>query len=201
MNVILVPGTWGDDDQWWRLGVEGNFADALRDAGHRLLGSPGREFCWSTNLGGFDIGKRDLKDWEAGGRHFQDYVFPSLCLTGVDPASIWVVSHSHGRQVTRYGLQSMHLKVGGVIFVSGPVRKDVNKATPDFRSHVDRLYVVNGKGWADKMQWFGEMGDGAWGWTRNDPEADQHTTYPDATHSSLLNDPDKFDRVVNLIPR
>lgn len=197
MNVILVPGTWGDNDLWWRM-EPGSFADSIQRAGHTVIGRPGREFCWSTNLSGFDIGRRDLKDWEAGGRHLRDYLDPVLCQTPLDPASLVIVAHSHGRQVTKYALAAgLHAQT--VIFVSGPIRHDVDKATVKAKANTCRIICINGEGWGDKMQWFGEVGDGAWGWTRKDAEADQCVTFPKATHSGLLNTPALHHNVIDFI--
>lgn len=200
MRVLLVQGTWGDDDHWWTLTEGGTtFADAVVAAGHTLVGADGaRRYVWSTELGGLGFGDSDLKGWRAAGRHLYDYYVPPLaphCAPPVD--DLVIVSHSHGRQVVRFALQN-GLRAHTVIFVSGPVRKDVDRATPDAYAHVGHVIELNG-GKADRMQWLGSLFDGHFGIRRTDKAASVHTTYKDAGHSDLLTNPAFYSRVLDHI--
>ncbi len=198
MHVLLVQGTWGDNDQWWALGRSDNFAAAVAHAGHTLIGYPGREFCWSTNLGGWDIGKRDLKDWEAAGRHLTDYLDPVLCQhTHQWRDDLCIIDHSHGRQPTKFALHH-GLRARTVIHVSGPIRADVDALTRKSRANVGRLVTLHG-GRRDYMQILGEISDGHLGVMRNDPEADERYVVPSAGHSTLLNDSRHFHNILAQI--
>jgi len=191
MNVMLVQGTWGDDDGWWRRG-RGSFADAVVEAGHTLIN--GRHFEWSTDLGGVGFGKRDLNVWRGAGRHLYDRCDPPLCPKA-RVTNLCLIGHSHARQVIKYACH-FGLVADRVILVAGPVRRDVDADTPVARANMGRLVCLHG-GQRDRMQWFGELFDGHWGIRRHDPDADLNQSFADATHSSLLVDPAQYARVLD----
>lgn len=195
MNVLLVQGTWGDTQTWWKRG-SGGFADAVVAAGHTLIDTP-RPFEWSTGLGGVELfTERDLTGWKGGGRHLHDYADWYTCRSGGQKIDA-IIAHSHGRQVVRYALQ-WGLTVPLVILVSGPIRQDVNTETPNAYdpTRVQRVVCLHG-GEGDKFQWYGELGDGHLGIVRDDPSPRaENKGYPDADHSSMLYTPAQFGRVI-----
>lgn len=196
-NVLLVQGTWGDDDRWWRRSDEGNtFADAVVAAGHHLIAPPGRQYEWSTDLGGIMPGNRDLNVWRGAGRYLHDHLDPPLCPFGAIE-DVTIIAHSHGRGPVKFACHE-GLWVPTVIFVSGPIRKDVDREAAGARENIGRLICLNG-GRKDRWQWIGTLFDGRFGIERQDPEADVWETYKDADHSSLLRDPKQFHRVLQHI--
>ena len=194
MNVLLVQGTWGDNDTWWRPGG-GSFADAVVGAGHTLI-DDGRPFEWSTDLGGVGFGNRDLNTWRGAGRHLYDYCSPPRAPHASIP-NLVIVAHSHGRQVVKFACH-YGLSPARVILVSGPIRADVDRETSSARARIGELVCLNG-GHRDRMQWFGELFDGHLGIRRKDPQADIHLTFSDASHGSLLRDPAQYVRVLAFL--
>jgi hypothetical protein len=194
MNVLLVQGTWGDDDAWWQRG-NNSFADAVVAAGHTLIHS--RAFEWSTDLGGVGFGNRDLNTWRGAGRHLYDYCDPPRC-PAAKIEDLVIIAHSHGRQVVKFAC-AYGLTVARVILVSGPIRKDVDAETTVARKNIGELICLNGDGWGDRMQWFGGVFDGHLGARRKDPEADINLTFPGASHSSMLCNPAQYNRVIPFI--
>lgn len=195
MKVMLVQGTWSRDSDWWK-DKPGTFAEAVRLAGHTLIN--GRPFYWDTELGGIGFGNKDMWGWDAAGLHLWDRLNPPLCeACWVDPAELCIISHSHGRQPVKFACHN-GLKAAKVVMVSGPVRKDVDEATPRARRNIGKLVCING-GKRDRWQWLGEAFDGHRGIERTDPQADIHETFKDADHSSFLNNPKQFDYVLRYI--
>lgn len=194
MNVLLCQGTWGDDDLWWRPDAEGNFCAAVRTAGHTVIN--GRPFNSHLALGGIGFGDGDLRVWRGAGNHLYDRVDPPLCPASKPPKLV-IVAHSHARQQVKFALQA-GLTADVVIFVSGPIRKDVDRATPLARGRIGKLVCLHG-GRRDIMQRLGGLFDFKLNWSREDPTA-INEGFPDATHSSLLTDPKQFHRVIRHIP-
>jgi hypothetical protein len=197
MKVMLVQGTWSRDDDWW-VDRPGTFAEAVRLAGHTLVN--GRPFYWDTELGGIGFGNKDLWGWEAAGLHLWDRLDPPYCKSAgcrIIPSDLCIIAHSHGRQAVKFACH-LGLAAAKVIFVSGPVRKDVDEATPNARARIGQLVCING-GWRDRWQVRGALFDGFRGIIRRDPQADIHETFKDADHSSFLNDPKQFDYVLRYI--
>lgn len=193
MRVMLVKGTWGLDDNWDQPG-QGSFADAVVAKGHMLVQPRPRPFVWDTQLGGIGFGDRDLWGWKAAGHHLYDYLVPVLTRQEPGPLGLIIVAHSHARQVVKYACH-IGLRASKVIFVSGPVRKDVDERTTSARANIGEIICING-GHEDRWQWLGEAFDGHLGIRRTDPQADRHVTYPDADHSSFLNKPAHYDYVL-----
>lgn len=192
MNVMLVQGTWSDDANWWKQDVPGNFADAVKRAGHTLVN--GRPFIWSTELAGVNpFSSADLRAWRGAGRHLWDRLAPPLC-TGIKIPDLCIIAHSHGRQVVKYACH-YGLTVDRVILVSGPIRKDVDRETPNARRNIGRLVCLHG-GQKDRMQIYGGLFDGFVGRRRDDPDANVNESYADSGHSTFLNDPAQFIRVI-----
>lgn len=193
-TVILVQGTWGDDDQWWRASVDDSFAQAVIAAGHRLINGK-RAFNWSGPLGGIGPGNSDLLGWRGAGNHLYDRVDPPEHPED-KPRKLVIIAHSHGRQVVKEALQA-GLTADIIIFVSGPIRKDVDAETPLFRSRVRKFVCLHG-GKRDYMQVLGQLFDGRVGWKREDPSA-INESFPDAGHSDLLTNPAFYHRVLKHI--
>ena len=199
MHVCFVQGTHGDDDAWWRPGIDGfvSFHDAVKDAGHTVVN--GRPFEWDCQLGGVGFTDRDLKGWRYAGLHLWDRLDPSLCrMRRVDPATLCIIAHSHGRQVVKYACH-MGLQAATVIFVAGPVRKDVDAATRGWDVNVGRVVTLNGAWWRDWIQRLGGVFDGKLRLSRDDDEADHAETFADADHGSLLRNPAQYHRVIAQI--
>jgi len=193
MNVMLVQGTWGWDDEWWRSASP--FALALTRAGHNIIN--GRPFIWDTELGGIGFGDDDLWGWDAAGRHLQDYLDPKDYPGHNQPENLCIVAHSHARQVVKFATH-LGLKVGKVIYVSGPVRKDVDRLTTLSRANIGHITTLHG-GKHDRMQVFGGLFDGHWGINRDDPQADVAYVYKEADHSSFFKNPAHFSFVIDHI--
>lgn len=192
---MLVQGTWGDNDQWWLPDTPGNFAAAVKAAGHRVIN--GRPFNWHGALGGVTpFTDRDLLVWRGAGSHLYDRLDPPGCPASKIP-DLAIVAHSHGRQVVLEALQQ-GLVAQLVIFVSGPIRKDVDKETSDARGNIEGRFICLHGGKRDYMQILGGLFDSKVGWRREDPRA-ENEAFPDATHSSLLTDPAQFERVLKYL--
>jgi len=99
--------------------------------------------------------------------------------------------------VTKYALH-YGAKVEQVFFISGPIRKDVDRETTGARAQVNELICLNG-GRKDRLQWLGELFDGHLGVKRKDPEADIHRTIPEADHGSLVRNPAHFHHILSLV--
>lgn len=197
MKVMLVQGTWSRDADWW-VDKPGTFAEAVRLAGHTLIN--GRPFYWDTELGGIGFGGKDLWGWEAAGLHLWDRLDPPGCgkkACRVSATDLCIIAHSHGRQIVKFATH-LGLAAAKVILVSGPVRRDVDRATPMSRARIGELVCING-GLKDRWQICGSLFDGFRGIVRKDPQADIHRTYADADHSSFLTKPEQFDYVLRYV--
>jgi hypothetical protein len=196
MKVMLVQGTWSFDAAWWK--ASSPFVQELTKRGHTVIN--GRPFVWDTELGGIGFGDKDLRGWQAAGLHLWDRLDPPTCASKscrIPASDLCIIAHSHGRQVVKFACNA-GLAAAKVIFVSGPVRKDVDEATLNARSHIGHLVCING-GRRDRFQWVGELFDGHRGIERKDPQADDWKQFPDADHSSPLNDPKQFDYVLRYL--
>jgi len=194
MNVLLAQGTWGDDDSWWM--PNGSFYQAVKAEGHTILN--GRPFNSHLALAGIGLGDGDLRVWRGAGNHLYDRLDPPLCPKA-KPANLCIIAHSHARQQVKFACQA-GLAVELVILVSGPIRKDVDRETPNARGRIGKLVCLHG-GKGDYMQRLGGLFDGKIQWSREDPQADINEGFPDATHNSLLKDPTQFHRVLKHLPK
>jgi hypothetical protein len=191
-TVLLVQGTWGDDDKWWKPG-NGSFADAVVAAGHTLVN--GRPFEWSCDIGGIGFGQRDLRAWIGCGNHLYDRLDPPQGNRVCDPADLVIIGHSHARQGIRFALH-LGLRADTVIFVCGPIRKDVDALTTGARRNCRRMIQING-GKGDHWRRIGGWFDGRLGVGKC---ADSELLeFPDADHTSLLINPTQYQRVIDLI--
>lgn len=169
--AILVQGTHGLDDAWWRNGL----ASAFRAYGWN---SPDRlePFIWDTKLDGI-FGRHEA--WEAAGRALKWYV-ESKCRV---PKPLAVVAHSHGGAVALYaalyGIEIDHLMT-----VATPVRDDMEAVYAGARIAIKRwthLYCDT-----DAWQKLGMLFDGRFGGNRQMSSADENIQISDVGHSGLL---------------
>ncbi len=195
MKVMLVQGTWAADDSWWVKGSA--FTRAIEAKGHTIIN--GRPFVWDTEVGGIGFGDDDLWGWKYAGLHLWDRLDPPgcACSARVPASDLCIVAHSHGRQVVKYAC-ALGLAAAKVILVSGPVRKDVDEDTADARGRIGTLVCING-GKKDRWQLRGSVFDGFRGIVRKDEQADVYQQFPDADHSSFLNNPAHFDYVLRYL--
>lgn len=110
--VVLVGGTWSQQQAvpWWRH--DSPFAAYLQGQGVHLYRPDGYQFEWSGNLDGID---RTNNDWRIAGRTLVAFTRGSL---------ISAVSHSHGAQVLAYAAEAGQ-KFSSVITLGAPVRGDL----------------------------------------------------------------------------
>jgi hypothetical protein len=194
MRVIPVPGTWGRTQDWYRpCSAWGLYLDTL---GIEVYEPDGRPFLWSTDAGGWQVWRRwglghrtgDHWDWQAGGESLFRLIVPPLAPDRrIPPAETVLVSHSHGLQVVLYACAA-GLQVDRLIDISGPVRADMRPVMEAALPNIGQwLHVHSDR--SDRMQWLGEMGDGALDITRAHPAANMNRALPAAGHSGVLRDP------------
>lgn len=146
--------------------------------------NPRRSFQWSTRLDGFwSHGKR--LTWRAAGINYHEYLTPSRCLTShLDAMHTVTVTHSHGLQVALFAAAD-GLYIPTLVDVAGPVRKDMMDVAIVARKNIGRwIHIYAGD--RDRMQWFGEMKDGALGIVREHPLADVNFGVLEADHGEVL---------------
>ena len=197
IRLIVVPGTWGREQTWYRPAAALGRVLAGHDV--QVYEPSGRPFLWSTDAGGWQMWRRwgwgardrDHWDWMAGGEALYDRIVPALAPERrIPPAETVVLSHSHGLQVVLYAAAA-GLRIDRLIDVAGPVRADLRAVTAQARPHIRQwLHVHSDR--SDRMQWLGELGDGALGVVRAHPRADLNWALPQAGHSAVLHEPDRY---------
>jgi hypothetical protein len=199
-RVIVVPGTWGREQDWYRPWSP--WARYLVSLGVEVFEPNGRPFLWSTDAGGWQgwrrwfgrTSTRDHWDWMAGGDALFNLIVPPLAPERrIPPAETRVISHSHGLQVVLYAC-AYGLKIDTLIDIAGPVRADMRPILDAARPNIRQWLHVHSDG-SDKMQWLGELGDGTLGIVRGVtlPGVVNHAL-PKAGHSGVLRDPVWFPR-------
>lgn len=183
--IVLLMGTWGLNDGWWR--EDGEIARLIRGT----VRVPVAPFRWTGNIGGLlDFTPSDpadpwtagsLREWAIEARHLIDF-----CWHTWPDVPVSVIAHSHGGNLAAlacaYGLKVHHL-----VTVATPPRKDL--AAVYARAKAQRTgawWHLYGDWYRDLMIKLGQLGDGALGWRMKIAEADRQIHVPGCGHSDLL---------------
>ncbi len=162
---------------------------------------PTRPFVWSTDLDGIGwwqrwFGRSNTLDWLSAGLNLFDYFDPPLSVLlnrGAETtpfADRNLLSHSHGLQVVLCACAE-GMKLRRLVSIAGPVREDMMATARKARPNIERWTHVCSDD-SDRIQWLGEIGDGALGIVRKHPLADLNICIPKVGHSLLLDDPKQF---------
>jgi len=151
---------------------------------------PERPFVWSTDLDGAPFSGSDHTDWKAAGWALYDYLVPATvhCATVLHDRN--VIAHSHGLQAVLYA-SANGLTINTLVSVSSPVRKDMMEVARKARPNIGYWLHLHSDN-SDRVQWFGEIGDGAFGIVREHPLADRNDAVPSVGHSDILFKPEDF---------
>jgi len=98
-----------------------------------------------------------------------------------------VICHSHGLQVVTYAA-ARGQRFGTVLSLSGPVRRDLQRARRAARGNIGRWVQVTDPTGKDRTILEGEAFDGEVGWHLDLPEADLNLSAPGQGHSGLTVD-------------
>lgn len=165
-RFVAIAGTWGQRDpeaaidpwrDWWH--PQSHWASDMRTLGWLPLRPD--PFRWSTDLDGVwweRLLGRNESDWMAAA-----YALAWYCEGRPLPV---LIAHSHGGQVALLAIAKAYLRVRGLITVCTPVRRDV---LDQCAGRWPRPWVHVYGDWADRWQWLGEIGDGAFGIVRRMP--------------------------------
>lgn len=177
-TVILVPGTWGGQNDWSCDGSP--FRRYLETRGFESVQFRG----WSGDVDGLydPLANGTHSDWRAGG-------WALRYLHARDPYPI--IGHSHAGQCIAYCAAETGASLSAVITVCTPVRKDMRPIYAEARRHIGHWRHVYATGW-DLMQRLGELFDGKVGWERQMAEAHDNVGIPNISHTKLLEDPAYF---------
>jgi len=173
--TILVPGTWGDSQAWWRQGSP--FWAAAEAHGVSLLNGED-PYNWTTEIDGV-LGKN--RDWETAGDALRWYA----AARGLKTVNL--ICHSHGGGVGQEAAAG-GLSVDTFITVATPIRKDMEPVIVKARAHIARWIHLRSDA-SDWFQWFGEVMDGRLAWPGSVREfslADRNVVEPGVGHSGLL---------------
>lgn len=179
-TVILVEGTWGGD--WAR--ARSSFSMLLK--AHDCM--PMRFQGWSGDVSGVPnfLASKKHSAWIAGGYAFADFI------ERLDFHDRNVICHSHGLNPVIYACARRGVKLRRVVSVCSPVRRDMEPQARALVKHCEQWRHVHSDG-GDWMQFFGEVFDRHWGWTRSwrirGASNLVNVTIPGIGHSKLLNDP------------
>jgi hypothetical protein len=201
--ILAIPGTWAwrgsSDGQWydpsspWSAYIRGHGFDHLR-------GPDRRPFVWTTDVNGQQFWRRWFgrkpctTDWQCGGQNLYAWLVPPLAPDRCQPPSMThLVAHSHGLQVALFACAD-GLKVNTLISIGSPVRSDMIEVARRARPNIGYWLHLHSDG-SDRMQWFGEIGDGAFRIVRAHPLADINHALPEVGHSEILNDSRRFSSV------
>lgn len=177
---VMVPGTHGLWDTWYRNGL----ADAFAQRGWPPLCSYDR-FTWDTKLDGI-FGSNDA--WVAAGRALCWY----LDAKGHNRNKpLMVVAHSHGGQVAAYAVK-FGAQVKHLITMATPVRNDLKNVYAVVYRGVERWTHIHSNA-SDLWQVWGGLFDGKVGVYRKMPNADENIGIPEVGHSGML-EPEAWDK-------
>ena len=176
--LVLVQGTHGWGDRWWRNGL----LSAFNQRGFMGI-NPDEPFVWDTKLDGL-IGANN--GWEAAGLALKWYVRANQ---GVWKQPLVVVCHSHGGNVAAYAAQH-GLWIDHLVTMMMPVRGDMEVVYAEARLNVGRWTHIHG-GREDWLQIAGEFMDGRFGAYRQVGVADENIKIRGAGHDTLL-EPDAW---------
>ena len=176
--VILVHGTWGLKQTWWK--PSSAFAAGLVASGLGLASA--EPFRWSGNLGGVeDYTPGDPEDpaddvsvdWTVEAIHLRDYArLANVYFGRPSDAEVSLVAHSHGGQVAILAIAHAGLNVRHLVTVATPVRKDLAGWQIGAQAAIKGSWLhLYGDWWRDSMIRLGELFDGNIGWKMKMPEA------------------------------
>lgn len=195
MNPVLVAGTnsWADDGRvdWYCPGHP--FGQFLHAQGitpsYDWNRSGAKPFVWSTDLGGVPfLTRRHNADWSAGGAALAYFLMARSQRPGEQTA---LIVHSHGLQVAAFAAAEHDLKIGTLISMGSPIRRDLAPQYAKLRANTQYwLHVHSDR--TDRWQWFGELFDGHLGIVRECPLADRNDFVARVGHSELLRDPAQY---------
>ena len=188
-TLVLVPGTNGGKDDWTSAGSP--FRVFFIGKGYRCIQFLG----WTGDLDGVPgiVGENGKHaDWIAGGWA------ASYLLAAMPYEDRVVIAHSHGGNVMPYACALAGLSIRALITVCTPVRKDMFDTYAAAKPHIGHWTHVYADGW-DLWQRAGELFDGAVGWNRTMPAADQNVGLTGISHTKLLTDPPRFPQLQRLI--
>lgn len=186
--VVLVAGTWGLDDSWWRAGSP--LRVALEAKGLPVV-TP--DYKWTGEVGGTDIPRilyppdpeepwhdRKLTPWVIAGRallaHCRAYA----------PGPVHLITHSHGLQVGIFAC-AFGLHVETFLSISGPIRADMAAPRAAARSNIRSwIQTFDPDPAGDPIIRAGELGAGGRPHALELPEGDLSLPMPGHGHSGLL---------------
>lgn len=197
---LAIPGTWGwngsSDGQWhdpsspWSAYMRGQGFEHLR-------GPDRRPFVWTTDVNGEQFWRRwfgkkpKINDWQAGGHNLFAWLVPPLAPDRRQPPErTHLIAHSHGLQLVLFACAD-GLKVNTLISIGSPVRADMLEVARRARPNIGYWLHLHSD-CSDRMQWLGELGDGALRIARAHPYADVNHALPKVGHSRILNDSHLF---------
>lgn len=135
---------------------KGSMFDRFMTAfGFARLAEHGLRF-WSGALAGTFFAGRGHRVWKFGGRTV--YAFLEK-LTPEERAKLVIVAHSHGGTVLAYALAMRPLlKVGAIVTVGTPVRKDMDDVWALAKEATDLHIQIYSVGVGSFMRWVGQRG-------------------------------------------
>lgn len=192
--LLLLHGTWGRNDEWYKRG-----SDFVRAAyAHDLDLVSDKPFLWSGKVGGLPTFTPDDPDdvlddagrleWANEAQHAVYY-----CAAYRPGQEVSIIAHSHGGAVALLAIAYGKLKVRHLITVSTPVRRDMCVARMLVQQRISGTWLaLHGDFWKDWMIKAGELFDGHFGWSMNFPEAHANRHVIGHGHSTMLADPRVF---------
>lgn len=207
-SYIPIAGTfaWADDTlekvgperRWWQY--NSNFDHYM---GECLFTNDNTHdpFTWSTDLNGIQFWRRwpilqkwfkkdkDHRDWMAAGSALTWYVEAKK----IDLKDRNIIAHSHAYQVIAYACAYHGLKINNLITVSSPIRRDMEPVYTLAKFNINRhLHIYDGGTFSDRVQVYGEFGDGGFFPLRYSSHADFNDPIGNVQHSKVLSNPDDF---------
>lgn len=167
-GVILVQGTAGWNQGWWKPG--GFFAKHLERHGFKLLAWPsGKPFRWTTALNGVRGLRRwvglsyEPRDWLCGGESLSGLLAIVLAKFGYEHLN--VITHSHGiwPAILAAGKES---PIRSLVTVCPPGRADMLEAIVAARPFIEHWVLVIDRDF-DMWAAIGGAGDHAFGIDRD----------------------------------
>lgn len=210
---VAVAGTWarhrlahGLDPwrDWWH--PTSHWAMTMADLG--WMPARADPFVWSTDLDGTWLQRvfqrRRWGDWDAAAHALCYYLGHEPGVRATRPPThrrpLLLVGHSHGGTVALLAIGQLGLCVDGLVTVSTPVRRDVLAAVPPAWRPARWLHLHGD--WADRWQWLGELGDGAFGIVRRMPPPAINIEVGGG-HSSILTTSEglaQWRQILSLVP-
>jgi len=190
-TLVLVGGTWTQGDRDWTSPAS-PLRIYLMGKGYHCIQFQG----WSGDIDGIPtFGENGPHaDWKAGGFGL------SYLLQAMPYEDRNVIAHSHGGNTAVYTPVLAGCPILTLTTVCTPVRKDMLDVYREAKPNIGHWTHIYADGW-DLMQRLGEMFDGAFGWTREMPDADRNVGIKGISHSKLLNEAKWFPQLVDLLQK